>query len=167
MANRNEHLKRLGCADIFLDTPAYGAHTVGCDALFSNVPMISLLRDHEKESNVKYADHDLENEMSHVEIRAISTRKLASRVGASLLQSVDLGDLVFTDMQQYEDALVRCALDTEWFRSIRQRLSLARENGPLFDTHRWVHNLEASFVEMTKRRSGGRFPDIVVRDVAC
>ena len=30
VAERNEHLKRLGIADVFLDTPAYNAHTLGC-----------------------------------------------------------------------------------------------------------------------------------------
>ena len=30
VAERAEHLKRLGIADVFLDTPAYNAHTLGC-----------------------------------------------------------------------------------------------------------------------------------------
>ena len=30
VADRNEHLRRLGIADVFLDTPAYNAHTLGC-----------------------------------------------------------------------------------------------------------------------------------------
>lgn len=44
VAPREAHLRRLGCADVFLDTPSYNAHTVGCDTLFAGVPMISLLR---------------------------------------------------------------------------------------------------------------------------
>lgn len=38
VADRNEHLRRLGCADVFLDTPAYNAHTLGmfitCGVIF-------------------------------------------------------------------------------------------------------------------------------------
>ena len=30
VADRKEHLRRLGIADVFLDTPAYNAHTLGC-----------------------------------------------------------------------------------------------------------------------------------------
>ncbi len=30
VAERREHLRRLGIADVFLDTPAYNAHTLGC-----------------------------------------------------------------------------------------------------------------------------------------
>lgn len=33
IAERREHLRRLGIADVFLDTPAYNAHTLGCGKL--------------------------------------------------------------------------------------------------------------------------------------
>ena len=33
VAERQEHLKRIGIADVFLDTPAYNAHTLGCGKL--------------------------------------------------------------------------------------------------------------------------------------
>ena len=32
-AERKEHLRRLGIVDVFLDTPAYNAHTLGCGEL--------------------------------------------------------------------------------------------------------------------------------------
>ena len=53
-------------------------------------------------------------------MRSIATEKLASRVGASLLEAVDLGELVYPGMAQYEDAMVRCVReyvdrnDTVW-----------------------------------------------------
>ena len=44
VAGRNEHLKRLGIADVFLDTPAYNAHTLGCGKYwpFLCLPLVSL-----------------------------------------------------------------------------------------------------------------------------
>ena len=44
VATRNEHLKRLGIADVFLDTPAYNAHTLGCGKYrtFLCLPLVSL-----------------------------------------------------------------------------------------------------------------------------
>ena len=33
VAERTEHLRRLGIADVFLDTPSYNAHTLGCGKL--------------------------------------------------------------------------------------------------------------------------------------
>ena len=82
------------------------------------------------------------------EVRSIATEKLASRVGASLLEAVDLGELVYPGMAQYEDAMVRCALDGDWFSSLCQRLRSSKESSPLFDTERWVRNLEAALYTM-------------------
>jgi protein O-GlcNAc transferase len=75
IAPRAEHLKRGYLADLFLDTPAYNAHTTGCDILWSGTPLLTL-RD----------------------------AKMASRVGASLLTAAGLGEeLVTTTAEEYED----------------------------------------------------------------
>ena len=99
------------------------------------------------------------------EVRSIATEKLASRVGASLLEAVDLGELVYPGMAQYEDAMVRCALDGDWFSSLCQRLRSSKESSPLFDTERWVRNLEAALYKMAALGDDGcSFPDISVLD---
>eukprot|EP00569_Conticribra_weissflogii_P017194 CAMPEP_0171451452 /NCGR_PEP_ID=MMETSP0881-20121228/41152_1 /TAXON_ID=67004 /ORGANISM="Thalassiosira weissflogii, Strain CCMP1336" /LENGTH=378 /DNA_ID=CAMNT_0011975941 /DNA_START=1 /DNA_END=1133 /DNA_ORIENTATION=- len=125
VAERNEHLRRLGCADVFLDTPSYNAHTLGCDALYMGVPMISLLRGFKNADTIgecegeRFADADLVEESTNENIisgkehlgehRLIATDKLASRVGASLLAAVGIAnDLVFPNMDGYEKAMVRC-----------------------------------------------------------
>ena len=176
VAERNEHLRRLGCADVFLDTPSYNAHTLGCDALYMGVPMISLLRklpdaDDDDDKCNSFADVDMRvgNDFSEGKsslARLISTEKLASRVGASLLEAVGLGDLVFPDMSQYEDAMVKCAMDEDWFGSLCERLDALKDSSPLFDTQRWVRNLETAFQEIMLSDSEGRttLPDIVVED---
>ena len=61
---------------------------------------------------------------------------------------MDLGELVYPGMAQYEDAVVRCALDGDWFSSLCQRLRSSKESSPLFDTERWVRNLEAALYTM-------------------
>lgn len=38
VVERKEHLRRLGIADVFLDTPAYNAHTLGCGKVPSSSP---------------------------------------------------------------------------------------------------------------------------------
>ena len=53
--------------------------------------------------------------------RFITTEKLASRVDASLFAAIGLGledDLVHPDMDWYEDDMVRCALDEDWFADV-------------------------------------------------
>eukprot|EP00571_Detonula_confervacea_P010490 CAMPEP_0172304254 /NCGR_PEP_ID=MMETSP1058-20130122/5679_1 /TAXON_ID=83371 /ORGANISM="Detonula confervacea, Strain CCMP 353" /LENGTH=187 /DNA_ID=CAMNT_0013015399 /DNA_START=523 /DNA_END=1086 /DNA_ORIENTATION=+ len=55
-----------------------------------------------------------------------------ARVGASLLVVVGLDDLILhPDMAQYEDAMVSCALDNEWFNiTICQRLISLKDASP-------------------------------------
>ena len=72
------------------------------------------------------------------------------RVGASLLRAVGLDDLVYENMTQYESAMARCALDRELLSMVRQRLLSSKDSSPLFDTGRWVGNLEAAFSKMVE-----------------
>ncbi len=65
---RDEHIKRGYLADLFLDTPAYNAHTTATDILWSSTPLLTLLVDD----------------------------KMVSRVGASVVQSAGLPELVCT-----------------------------------------------------------------------
>ena len=76
-----------------------------------------------------------------------------------------LDDLVCPNMAEYEDVMVRCALDNEWFEEVRQRLLNAKDSSPLFDTERWVRNLEAAFCKMVDLDSDGDdLPGIFVSD---
>lgn len=142
VAPREEHLQRLACANVFLDTPAYNAHTVGCDALFAGVPMISLLRPHTHSST---DDEETDDDKTFVDPLFVDTEKLASRVGASLLQAVGLEEMVCPTMRDYAALMVKCAVDKKWYASIRARLKESRMTCPLFDTKRWVENLELAF----------------------
>ena len=139
------------------------------DALYMGVPMISLLGELKQES-----DPALGSSLTGADInpsastdvetrRTIPTTKLASRVGASLLAAVDLDELVYPDLARYEDAMVRCALDDEWFSSLCQKLISVKDSSPLFDTERWVRNLEVAFRKMLDI-DGGDYPDIAVMD---
>jgi protein O-GlcNAc transferase len=83
----------------------------------------------------------------------VATEKLASRVGASLLKSVDVAEfLVVESMQEYEDCMVQCAFhcnnNSSWFSCVKRHLLQTRETAPLWDTERWVRNLEVGLEEM-------------------
>lgn len=142
-APREEHLARLSLADLFLDTPAYNAHTVGCDCLSAGVPMVSLLRTEPAKPG------------------QVDTEKLASRVGASLLKAVSLNEMIVPSMEAYENVMVRCALDKTWFSSIKARLTTGREVHPLFDTLMWVNDLESALKTIATNQ--GIFNDIHVK----
>ena len=132
---REEHLARLELADLFLDTPAYNAHTVGCDALFAGVPMVSLLRPMD----------DIIPINSYTEV---ATEKLASRVGASLLHAAGLQEMIVPNMNEYGELMIRCAADTKWYSNVTDTLNSVRRICPLFDTERWVRNLEVALAEV-------------------
>ena len=135
IAPRTEHLHRLGCSNVFLDTPAYNAHTLGCDALWAGVPMISLLRTSDEGSQV--ATENL-----------VATEKLASRVGASLLTAAGLEECLVRDLGEYQELMVKAATNQTWFGNIRYKLVETRSTCTLFDTKRWVENLELGLLEI-------------------
>lgn len=69
-------------------------------------------------------------------------KKMAQRVAASLLRAANLPELVCKDTKEYEDLAVTLAVDGDKYMDIRERLEMGRESCPLFDTPRWVRNME-------------------------
>ncbi|KDO26842.1 hypothetical protein SPRG_08133, partial [Saprolegnia parasitica CBS 223.65] len=114
---KEEHLRRGYLADLFLDTPTYNAQTVGCDILWSGTPMITLEGEH-----------------------------MAGRVASSLLQAVDLPELIAKTIEEYEELAVALALDMDKLWEIRKKLEETRTTCPLFDTQRWVRNWESGLL---------------------
>jgi protein O-GlcNAc transferase len=153
VTQRNEHLRRLTCADVFLDTPSYNAHTVGCDTLYAGVPIITLLR--------------LPAGLDGIEVNLCPTDKLPSRVGASLLTAAGLEELISQDIDTYKQLMIRSATDREWFPTITKRLLNAKRSSPLFNTPRWVKNLEIALQHVAKlsaSESNQDYCDIIIQD---
>lgn len=169
-ASRDEHLERLTLADLYLDTPAYNAHTVGCDCLSAGVPMISLLLPHHQQPTTN------SNELHDNGNVKVTTDKLASRVGASLLKSAGssslLSDsLVVSSMEEYENRMVEIASGNSInaassnFSSLKQHLLDEFATAPLWDTERWVRNLETGMATMVDLATKGSHDnDIYVMD---
>ncbi len=73
----SEHLARHAHADLFLDTQPYNAHTTASDALFMEVPVLTILGN-----------------------------TFAGRVAASLLTRAGLPELITNNLQEYEQKAV-------------------------------------------------------------
>jgi predicted O-linked N-acetylglucosamine transferase (SPINDLY family) len=120
-----QHLARHACADLFLDTWPYNAHTTASDALWAGLPVLTR-----------------------------SGRSFASRVGASLLMAVDLPELVTESAAAYEAKAMELAQDPEALQSLRARLVQAREHAPLFDspgfTQAYENRLERAWAQASK-----------------
>ncbi|CAM9198426.1 unnamed protein product [Chrysoparadoxa australica] len=127
---KREHLQRLRLADLALDTPLYNAHTVGCDALWAGVPMVSLPGD-----------------------------TMAARVGSSLVQATGLGhELVVQSLSEYESKVVSLCSDAGDLEELREKLQSARMTCPLFDSARWVSGLEKGLLHAWERVEEGLDP---------
>jgi protein O-GlcNAc transferase len=116
-----DHLARMALADLALDTRIYNGHTTTSDTLWAGVPVITLLGSH-----------------------------FASRVSASILRAINLPELIVERLEDYESRAVELATNPEKLSEVRQKVWKNRLNTPLFDTPRFVKNLERAYREMWK-----------------
>jgi protein O-GlcNAc transferase len=128
-AAQAEHLARHRCADLFLDTLSYNAHTTGSDALWMGLPLVTC-----------------------------TGRTFAARVGASLLHAVGLPELVAADLAGYETLALELAQDPQRLQALRLRLEQNRAICPLFDKQRFRRHLEAAYVRMWEIWQTGESP---------
>lgn len=108
------HIARLRCADLALDTLPYGSHTTGCDALWAGVPLLTC-----------------------------PGQTFASRVGASLLHTAGLPQLVAASLDDYRARLHELASMPEALREHHAFLERTRYDNPLFDTRGFARDWEA------------------------
>lgn len=124
-----EHLARHRCAGLFLDTLPCNAHTTASDALWAGLPVLTRMGE-----------------------------TFASRVAASLLQAMNLPELVTLSQQDYEERAVALAHGAAQLGALRQRLIAQRLATPLFDTPGYTRQLEETFVAMVQRSRAGLPP---------
>ncbi|MFM7531278.1 MAG: hypothetical protein ACKO5J_02065 [Rubrivivax sp.] len=124
---QQEHLDRMGCADLFLDTWPCNAHTTASDALWAGVPIVTC-----------------------------SGRTFASRVAGSLLQAVGVPELVCHNVDQYEALVLELAQDAQRLSALRTRIQAARRVSPLFDGVSLARGLEHLYGRMWERALAGR-----------
>jgi protein O-GlcNAc transferase len=127
-----EHLARLKMADLFLDTHPYNAHATAMDALWAGLPLLT------------YAG-----------------QSFAGRVGASLLTTVDMPELLAQGPGQYEEMAVQLAGDVHRLAAIRQKLAQRRDQTPSLHGRYFAHHLEAAYAAMYAQHQSGALPTSV------
>jgi predicted O-linked N-acetylglucosamine transferase (SPINDLY family) len=126
----SEHLARHRQADLFLDTLPYNAHTSSSDALWAGLPVLTLMGE-----------------------------SFASRVAASLLNAIDLPELITNTQEEYEALAIELAKKPEKLTAIKLKLANNRLTTPLFDTPLFTKNLEAAYTRMHERYQNDLQPD--------
>ena len=83
----------------------------------------------------------------------------ASRMGASLLSSVNLPELITTTQEEYESFAIELALDPEKFKIIKDKLVSNLPSAPLYNTSLFTKHLESSYSAMYENHHQGLDPD--------
>jgi predicted O-linked N-acetylglucosamine transferase (SPINDLY family) len=124
-----EHIRRLQCADLFLDTLPYNAHTTASDALWAGVPVVTC-----------------------------PEQSFQARVAGSLLHAMRLPELVALSRAEYEAIALRLARDRNAHAATRTKVMRNRLTTPLFDTERFTRGVEAAYEIMWRRWCQGLPP---------
>jgi predicted O-linked N-acetylglucosamine transferase (SPINDLY family) len=90
----------------------------------------------------------------------------AGRVAASLLNTLDLGELITHSAKEYENLAVELATDRERLQMIRAKLRTTIQTSPLFDSGLFTRNLEKAYELMYKRYQNDLPPDHIVVESA-
>ena len=118
----SEHLARHKMADLFIDTFPCNAHTTCSDALWSGLPVITLMG-----------------------------QSFASRVSGSLLNAVDLNELITTTEKDYEDLIINVAKDSKKLKIIKNKLKNNRITQPLFNTKIYTNKIESAYKKIYEK----------------
>lgn len=155
VAPKHQHISRARICDLFLDTPECNAHTTAADVLWSGTPLLTLPR-------YEY--------------------KMCSRMAASILRGalpktpqgeLAMKELVVHSDEDYEERAVELGMGLVYplqngmqgrgrgrLMELRKLLYESRWESPLFDTRRWVRDLEVAYCEAWRRWVAGEGGDI-------
>lgn len=122
------YLARYALPDLFLDTFPFNAGTTANDALWMGLPVLTM-----------------------------AGRSFAARMAGALLTAAGLPELITYDLQAYEDKAVELATTPGASLRLREHLETERASGVLFDTPRFVRNLELELVNILPPASGAAF----------
>lgn len=131
-----DHLARHRCADLFLDTLPFNAHTTASDALWAGLPVLTC-----------------------------PGESYAARVAASLLTALDLPELIAPNAGAYEEVAVTLGRDPARLAALRTKLARARATSPLFDVKSVTKALERAYRAVDERHRQGLAPADLVIDL--
>jgi protein O-GlcNAc transferase len=129
----SEHIGRHRLADLFLDTLPYNAHTTASDALWAGLPLLTLKGD-----------------------------TFPGRVGASLLNTIGLPELITYSLKEYRDVAIDLAHNPDKLTAIKIKLAENRLTTPLFNTKLFTNYLENAYQAAYDRYHAGLAPDHIV-----
>lgn len=114
----------------WMNSPLCNGHTTGTDVLWAGLPMITL-----------------------------PLQKMATRVAGSLCLATGVGEeMIVNSLKEYEERAVFLAMNPSKLQALTNRLKAVRMTCPLFDTSRWVRNLDRAYLRMWHLYCSGSHP---------
>ena len=117
-----EYRARYRVADLFLDSLPYNAGTTASDALRVGLPVLTQMGE-----------------------------SFASRVAASLLNSLGLTELITRNIQEYEVLAIDLAKNPDKLEAIKIKLKNNLETSPLYNTKLFTQNIEFAYKAIFER----------------
>ena len=116
-----DHLSRIRCADLFLDTFNVNAHTTASDCLWAGVPIITK-----------------------------QGKSFSARVCSSLLTSLKLEELIAKDNVDYQEKAFKIATNAYYLKKLKNRLNQNKIDSSLFDSKKFTRNIEKIYLNLVQ-----------------
>ena len=123
------HLQRIKFADLFLDTFPYNAHTTCSDALRAGIPVLTL-----------------------------KGKSFASRVAASLLNTINLNELITTNIEDYKKLAIKIYNEKTYLDEIKKKIAVNKKNSNLFKSEVYTKNIERAYKKVHQNYLNGIKP---------
>jgi protein O-GlcNAc transferase len=130
-----EYRQQYNLVDLFLDTFPFNGGVTLSDAIWCGVPVLTL-----------------------------SGQSFASRMGASLLNALQLSELVTNNLTDYEDMAIEIASNKDTYRKIKSKLNFSIESSNLFNPKFFAYHLEKAFSTVYEMHLKGISPNNIYLD---
>ncbi len=124
------HLARQRLAGLFLDSSPYNAGATAAAALWSGVPVLTVIGG-----------------------------TFVGRMAASMLHAIGMPELVTESPAAYEALALKIANEPAFCGALKDKLSRNRETFPLFDTQLFTRHIVSAYAAMYKIHQAGLAPD--------
>jgi predicted O-linked N-acetylglucosamine transferase (SPINDLY family) len=129
----SQYLEMYKFADLFLDTIPFNAGTTARDALYCGVPVLT-----------------------------IEGQSFAGRMASSLLQAIDMNELIARDLTDYINAAIKLATNKEVYKAIKLNLSI-KKGSRQFCPEDYARSLESAYEKIGKiALNNGEYSDLYI-----
>ena len=131
----SEYLARYQLADLFLDTLPFNSGTTASDALWAGLPVLTQIGE-----------------------------SFAGRMAASLLNAIELPELITHTQLEYEALAIELASNPLKLKAIKEKLAKNRLTTSLFNTPLFTKNLEFAYTQIYQRYQADLDPDHLITE---